>query len=82
MKVLIQNVRTGLYLGRRETWTAWVSHARNFCSSCEAYAVMKAERMSGLRVVFYFEDMDYTISAREQQSESHCEQLQPQVVGC
>jgi hypothetical protein len=73
MKVLIQNIRTGLYLARHNSWTAAATHAQDFGSNCYAYAVLKTERNPGLRVACYFEELDYMIHPRRRHSERFSE---------
>ena len=63
MKVLIQQAESEQYLTPQGTWTAATGNAQDFRFSSHAYAVVRREKVRGLRVVFYFEDLDYSIKA-------------------
>ena len=65
MKVLIQNTKTGQYLAHQGHWTASAPHAKDFHSSQYAYSLLRAERISGLRVLFYYEKLDYCVRAKK-----------------
>ena len=73
MKVLVQNVKSGQYLAQHGTWTDVVAHAKDFRSSCYAYAVLKMEKVPGVRVLFYFEELEYSINARRGYGERLCQ---------
>ena len=63
MKVLIQNVSNGEYLTQNGTWSPLPSHGKDFRDSSCAHALLRRERISDMRVLFYFEDLDYSIRA-------------------
>ena len=64
MKVLIQQIKSGQYLASNGGWSASACEARDFRYTSYAHSVMKKERARGLRVLFYFEDLDYSITVR------------------
>ncbi|MDB6021482.1 MAG: hypothetical protein JWQ04_1339 [Pedosphaera sp.] len=64
MKVLIQDARSGDYLGQNGAWTPLPSHGRDFRFSSCAQSVLRREKLSNLRVLYYFEDFDYCIQVR------------------
>jgi hypothetical protein len=64
MKVIIQDTDTGKYLAVNEAWTDNVSLARDFRNRPRSFEALRSERPRGVRVVYYFEDLDYSIGAR------------------
>jgi hypothetical protein len=75
MKVLVQNTKNGQYIAQHATWTDAASNAKDFGSSAFAYAILKAERIPGLRVLFYFEELDYCVQVRKWFGERQCQRL-------
>ena len=75
MRVLIQDARSGDYLTQNGTWTPLPSHGKDFRFSSCAHAVLRREKLSGLRVLFYFEDFDYYIRARRVGGERRSQEL-------
>ncbi len=71
MKVLIQDVQSERYAAPGGTWTPAPREAQDFRSSRYACAVAQKEKVLRLRVVLYFEDLDYTIQARRWHGVSH-----------
>jgi hypothetical protein len=63
MKVLIQNAKSGEYLTPSGTWSPLAGHGKDFRFSSCAQAIMRKEKLSGLRVLFYFEEFDYAVRA-------------------
>lgn len=63
MKVLIQNEKSGEYLTHSGTWSPLPSHGKDFRFSSCAHTMMRKEKTSGLRVLFYFEEFDYSVRA-------------------
>jgi hypothetical protein len=61
MRVLIQNNGNGHYLTQHGTWSPLPGHGRDFHFSSCAHALLRKENLAGLRVLFYFEDLDYSI---------------------
>jgi hypothetical protein len=76
MKVLIQNTKSGQYIARHASWTDVAGHAKDFGSSAFAHAIVKAERIPGLRVLFYFEELDYCVQVRKWFGERQRQRLQ------
>jgi hypothetical protein len=76
MKVLIQHIKSGQYLSPNGSWSATAGEARDFRYSSYAHSVMKKEQTRGLRVLFYFEELDYSVTVRRGSSgERLCERL-------
>ncbi len=64
MKVIIQDLDTQQFLAADETWTDNISAAKDFRFRPRAFDALRMEHARGLRVVYYFEDLDYSIGAR------------------
>ena len=64
MKIVIQDIQSGQYLAADETWTGNIRAAKNFRFRPRAISALRLENDRGLRVVYYFEDLDYAIGAR------------------
>jgi hypothetical protein len=67
MKILIQDIATQKYLSHDGNWTANISAARDFQSRPRAFDALRLEHGRGLRVLYYFENLDYAIGARNWQ---------------
>ena len=63
MKVLIQHAGSEEYLTPQGNWTPAAGEAQDFHFSSNAYSVVRREKVRGLRVLFYFEDLDYSVKA-------------------
>jgi hypothetical protein len=75
MKVLIQDFKSGKFLAANGTLTPCASQAKDFRYSAYARSVLRREKISGLSVYYYFEDLDYSIKVRNWQRERLCRQL-------
>jgi nucleoside-specific outer membrane channel protein Tsx len=64
MKVVIQDMQTGQYLAADDTWTSNVGAAKDFRFRPRAFDAVRLEHDRHSRVVYYFEDLDYAIGAR------------------
>jgi hypothetical protein len=69
MKILIQDVKNGRYLAEYGAWTATADDARDFRYSAYAHSLIRREKIHGLRVLFYFEELDYGMKAAKAPAE-------------
>ncbi|MCX8092112.1 MAG: hypothetical protein N3I86_14460 [Verrucomicrobiae bacterium] len=61
MKVLLQQVQSGLYLKAPGQWVANPAEATDFLSSTKAMAFCAAHRIGGVQIVLKFEREHYEI---------------------
>jgi hypothetical protein len=64
VKVVIQDIGTQQYLARNGNWTAAARDAEDFHSSPRAERIVQMRDARQLRVLLYYEDLDYTIAPR------------------
>jgi hypothetical protein len=64
MKVIIKDSGTGKYLSTDQTWTGDITAARDFHADSAARTALRLGKASRLRVVHYFEDLQYCIAMR------------------
>ncbi len=55
MRILLQQIESGLYLKARDQWVADPAEATDFLSSTRAIAFCAAHRISGVQLVLKFE---------------------------
>jgi hypothetical protein len=67
MKVLLQDAVSQKYLALDWNWTADLHAARDFHSGPDAAAMARQDCTHDLRVILYFEELEYTIAARRSQ---------------
>ncbi len=67
MKILIQDLESQLYLTHKGTWTANICAAKDFQSRPHAFDAIRLAHGSGLRVLYYFDELHYSIGARNRQ---------------
>ncbi len=63
MKVLIQDCENQKYIAADGSWTTTVGDAHDFRFSPYAYEVIRKEKFFGATVVFYYEDLGYSLKA-------------------
>ena len=61
MRILLQQKKTGLFFGNVGQWVTGSSEAMDFVSSSKAIQFCVANRLSGVQLVFKFEDQPYEI---------------------
>lgn len=61
MRILLQQVQTGLYLKAPDQWIANPAEATDFLSSTRALAFCAAHRISSVQIVLKFEREHYEI---------------------
>ena len=62
MRVLLRDVRTGLYFRESEDWTAETEKAQSFKHSAEAMNLARKHRLEEAEVVLSFEESKYTVA--------------------
>jgi hypothetical protein len=62
MRVLLRDVRTGLYFREPQDWTAETQKAQSFKHSAEAMNLARKHRVQEAEVVLSFEESSYTVS--------------------
>ena len=70
MRVVIQDIESQKYLARNGSWTPAARDAEDFRFSPSAYATAGRRNARQIRVILYFEDLDYSIAARRWQDYS------------
>ena len=63
MKVLILSGDSQQYIASDGSWTPAITEAHNFRFSPYAFEVIKKERLPNATVVFYYEDLGYSLKA-------------------
>jgi len=63
MKVLILSGDSQQYIASDGSWTPAIADAHNFRFSPYAFEVIKKERLANATVVFYYEDLGYSLKA-------------------
>ncbi len=63
MKVLILSGENQQYIAADGTWTPAIAEAHDFRFSPYAYEVIRKERFANATVVFYYEDLGYSLKA-------------------
>jgi hypothetical protein len=63
MKVLIQHCNDQKYIAADGSWTAAIGAAHDFRFSPYAYEVIRKEKFHNATVIFYYEDMGYSLRA-------------------
>ena len=63
MKVLILNADNQKYIAPDGSWTSTISEAHDFRFSPYAFEVIRKERFINTTVVFYYEDLGYSLKA-------------------
>ncbi len=61
MRILLQQKKTGLFFGNVGEWVSGSFEAMDFVSSSRAIQFCVANRLSGVQLVFKFEDQPYEI---------------------
>jgi len=61
MRILLQQTETGLYFKDIETWTRESAEAMDFLSSTAAIEFCTINKLSGVQMVFKFEEQKYDI---------------------
>ncbi len=61
MRILLQQQKTGLFLGEVGQWVQSSAKAMDFVSSSAAIEFCVANKLSGLQMVFKLEDQPYEI---------------------
>ncbi len=64
MKIFVQDLQSQMYLLQNGGWTSNMHAARDFGSTPRAFEALRLEHGRGLRVVYYFENQNYAIGAR------------------
>ncbi len=64
MRVLLRDVRTGLYFGGAQDWTAEAEKAQTFKHSAEAMNLAREQCVENAEVVLAFEESAYTVALR------------------
>jgi hypothetical protein len=64
MKIVVQDIETQKYLAPGGNWTENISAAKDFQSRPRAFDALRLEHGRGLRVLYYFENLDYSIGVR------------------
>jgi len=67
MKVIIQDLETQKFLAADESWTENIAAAKDFHFRPRAFDAVRLEHAHEVRVMYYFEDLDYAIGARNWQ---------------
>jgi hypothetical protein len=62
MRVLLRDVRTGLYFREPEHWTAETEKAQSFKHSAEAMNLARKHRLEEAEVILSFEESKYTVA--------------------
>jgi hypothetical protein len=62
MRVLLRDVKTGLFFREPQAWTAETAHAANFKHSAEAMDLARAQRLLEAEVVLAFEETRHCVS--------------------
>ena len=63
MKVLILSGDTQQYVASDGSWTSAISEAHDFRFSPYAFEVIRKEKFSNATVVFFYEDLGYSLKA-------------------
>ena len=63
MKVLIQHCESAEYIGSDGAWTVAIGEAHDFRFSPNAYEVIRKEKFFNATVIFYYEDLGYSLKA-------------------
>ncbi|MDB6126021.1 MAG: hypothetical protein JWQ71_5014 [Pedosphaera sp.] len=61
MRVLVQDTKTQLYLGRAASWTPDFNQAVNFEHTLKAFNYLGVSQMKDAQIVMKFEDGQYDI---------------------
>ena len=62
MRVLLRDVRTGLYFREPQGWTAETEKAQSFKHSAEAMNLARKHRLEEAEVILSFEESSYAVS--------------------
>ncbi len=62
MRVLLRDIRTGLYFREPEDWTAQTDQAQSFKHSAEAMDLARAQRLQHAEIILAFEETSQTVA--------------------
>jgi hypothetical protein len=62
MRVLLRDVRTGLYFRQPHGWTAETEQAQSFKHSAEAMNLARKQRVQEAEVILSFEESSYAVA--------------------
>ena len=62
MRVLLRNLRTGLYFREPESWTPESDQAQNFKHSAEAMDLARTQHVEQAEVILAFEEPCFTVA--------------------